>query len=120
MNQPNTLEETIHFFKNSNTPVDDISSRGIRNSWGLWSGSELANWFYNRQIYHADDMSGIIIDSYERYLNNKPINLDEQVKNYHNHWEKCYGKNHLDIMFKEIEKFYKIEIRDKKIEEILL
>jgi len=42
------------------------------------------NWIASWQIYHADDMSGIIIDSYERYINNKPINLNEQIKNYHN------------------------------------
>ena len=50
--------------------------RYLRNTWELWG------------IKHADDMSGIILDSFWRYLNSKPIKIDEQVKFYQDYWEK--------------------------------
>lgn len=59
----------------------------IRNNWGLWSKSRLTEYFNGIGIFHPDDMSGIIIDSFWRYLNNKPIRLEEQVKSYKEVWE---------------------------------
>ena len=38
----------------------------MRNNWGLWRGSQLAKYFHDKDIHHADDMSGIILDSYHR------------------------------------------------------
>ncbi len=52
----------------------------MRNNWGLWRGSRLARWFNAKGIKHPDDMSGIILYSFWRHLNQKPIALDEQVK----------------------------------------
>ena len=60
----------------------------MRNNWGLWGGSRLAKWFNAQGIKHADDMSGIILDSFWRHLNNKPIKLDKQVKYYQDYWKK--------------------------------
>jgi len=52
----------------------------LRNTWGLWGGSRLSRWFNEKGIQHPDDMSGIILDSFWRHLNGKPIRLDEQIK----------------------------------------
>jgi hypothetical protein len=60
----------------------------LRNEWGLWYDSPLAQYFNSIGIYNADDMSGIILESYHRLLNGLPINLDEQVKSYKEYWEK--------------------------------
>lgn len=60
----------------------------MRNNWHLWGGSRLSKYFNDLGIYHPDDMSGIILDSYHRYLNNKEIKLEEQVKYYQDYWEK--------------------------------
>lgn len=60
----------------------------MRNNWGLWGGSRLARWFNAQGIKHPDDMSGIILDSFWRHLNNKPIKLDEQIKYYQDYWRK--------------------------------
>ena len=60
----------------------------MQNNWGLWSGSRLAKWFNGHGIKHPDDMSGIILDSFWRHLNQKPIKLDEQVENYQDYWKK--------------------------------
>jgi hypothetical protein len=62
--------------------------RWIRNYWSLWwhpdnNGGEekpaIVQFFQNRGIEHPDDMSGIIICSFHRYLNGKPLDLDGQV-----------------------------------------
>jgi hypothetical protein len=59
----------------------------IRNNWKLWKKSELSKSFNEIVIYHPDDMSGIILTSYYRNLNEKPIELDEQVLFYKKYWE---------------------------------
>lgn len=59
----------------------------MRNNWRLWGGSRLSKHFNDLGIYHPDDMSGIILTSYHRYLNNKEINLNEQIKYYQDYWE---------------------------------
>jgi hypothetical protein len=60
----------------------------MRNNWGLWGESPLAKWFNNKGIKHADDMSGIILDSFWRHLNKKPLNLDGQIRHYKEFWKK--------------------------------
>jgi len=58
----------------------------MRNNWGLWGGSRLATYFNNFGIYHADDMSGIILTSFHRHLTGKEILLENQVNYYKNYW----------------------------------
>jgi hypothetical protein len=60
----------------------------MRNNWQLWGGSRLSKYFNDKGVYHPDDMSGIILDSYHRNLNGQEIKLDEQVKYYQEYWEK--------------------------------
>lgn len=87
-------EESLNDFKNKEeqTAIADIhlgTGRIIRNNWGLWSGkSKLAKYFNDLGIHHPDDMSGIILTSLHRKLNNKPIELDKQVREYQLFWEK--------------------------------
>src|SRR5260221_1398911 len=64
----------------------------LRNSWGLWGGSRLSNYFDEMGIYNAEDMSGIILSSYHRYLLGNPIKLDEQIRFYKDYWEKAKQK----------------------------
>lgn len=61
----------------------------IRNNWGLWRKSRLAKYFNELGIFHPDDMSGIILTSYHRYLNDKPLLLEEQIKYYQDYWEEA-------------------------------
>lgn len=60
----------------------------LRNNWALWAGSRLSLYFNDLGIFHPDDMSGIILDSYYRYRHKLPINLDEQIKYYQDYWKK--------------------------------
>ena len=62
---------------------------GLRNGWGLWGGSRLAKYFNAMGIFHPDDMSGIILESYVRQLRKEPIRLDEQVAYYKKYWEEA-------------------------------
>lgn len=60
--------------------------RYLRNTWGLWAGSCLSKWFKALGIRHPDDMSNIIITSFWRHLNSKPIEIDDQIKYYQKYW----------------------------------
>lgn len=63
--------------------------RWLRNNWGLWKeDSPMAFYFMTLGIKHADDMSGIILTSYWRHKNNKPLELDKQVQHYKDWWSK--------------------------------
>jgi hypothetical protein len=61
----------------------------MRNNWGLWGGGNLRDWFNAHDVWHADDMSGIILTSYWRRMHNEPLLLDEQVQYYSDYWEKA-------------------------------
>jgi hypothetical protein len=108
---PQNLEEAIQYFDKivgDEDKFEFLKSGGngyhlnvgmcIRNDWELWWGSPLAKWFYEREIYHADDMSGIILDSFYNYLLKRPIDIEGQIVRYHKHWEKFMGKDHIKIM----------------------
>ena len=63
--------------------------RRLRNTWNLWDeNSPFHKWFLSIGIHHADDMSGIIIASYYRKLNGKPIRLRDQIRFYKEYWAK--------------------------------
>lgn len=59
--------------------------RWIRNRW---LKSDLSAWFQTQKICHPDDMSGIILKSYYRHLNSKPLKIQEQIDYYIQFWEK--------------------------------
>ncbi|GBC62870.1 hypothetical protein DENIS_3854 [Desulfonema ishimotonii] len=61
----------------------------LRNKWGLWKKNRLVEYFKKLEIFHPDDMSEIILNSYQRYLQKKPIKLDEQVASYKEYWKKA-------------------------------
>jgi len=82
----------------------------VRNNWGLWKGSRLKSYFEKLGIHHPDDMSGIILDSFYRHLNNENIGLSGQVKFYQEYWEvipKIFGKRKKEKVFKEDKLEYK-------------
>jgi hypothetical protein len=58
----------------------------IRNEFGLWADGKLVKYFNSIGIYHADDMSGIILTSLHRSLHCRDIKLQDQVKYYRDFW----------------------------------
>jgi hypothetical protein len=81
------MEEIINGPENKLILHHHTLGRQIRNKWGLWTKSELYKYFNGLGIHHPDDMSSIILTSYWRVKNKKPINLDEQIK-FHLDWWK--------------------------------
>ena len=65
----------------------------MRNNWQLWGGSRLSKYFNDLGIYHPDDMSGIILISYHRYLSGEEIKLEDQIKFYQDYWKKSSEQN---------------------------
>lgn len=50
--------------------------------------SETLQAYFNRNgIFHQDDMSGIILSSYHKYLNKKDLELEKQFEFYISFWE---------------------------------
>ncbi len=49
----------------------------IRNSWGLWSGSELYTWFNNRGYTEPDEISGLILQTFWLKLHDKPYQVNQ-------------------------------------------
>lgn len=61
--------------------------RWLRNTWGLWNGSRLKDYFNNLGILHADDMSGIILKCYQRHLMGEDLKMEEEVNFYKDYWK---------------------------------
>ncbi|MBS2008933.1 MAG: WD40 repeat domain-containing protein [Cyanobacteria bacterium SZAS TMP-1] len=75
--------ESIETIKNSeeNTPAEGmLLGMGLRNQWGLREHNPLVEYFNQHGVTNGADMSGIIITSYWRHLNNRPIKFEEQCK----------------------------------------
>ena len=75
------------------------SGTALRNDWGLWGVGETKTdiylWVNTIGIAMGDDLSAIIFTSLHRHLNNKPINLHEQVKVYWKHWREYKANDYL-------------------------
>lgn len=52
------------------------------HTWKLYEGSRLTKYFNKRGLDDPHDIYETILISYHRYLNNKPINLEEQIKRH--------------------------------------
>lgn len=63
----------------------------LRNSHGLWSRTCLVEYFWEKGIFHPDDISAIILTSYHRYLNGKEIKLEEQIEMFLSYWKNEFG-----------------------------
>lgn len=60
----------------------------LRNNWGLWKGeNELTDYFNSIGIYHADDMSGIILHCYVKMIRGDEIKFEDQINKYINYWK---------------------------------
>lgn len=72
--------------------------RYLRNEWFLWwfedhkyetwpkSKPEIVKYFNEIDIFHADDMSSIILTSFFKRIHNLPLDIEEQVERYKSHW----------------------------------
>jgi hypothetical protein len=77
----------------------------MRNNWQLWHGSRLTQYFNKIGIYHAENMSGMILSSYYRYLNGKALKLENQIRSYKYYWQisKMPDKNTFPVAAENME-----------------
>jgi hypothetical protein len=61
--------------------------RWIRSEWRLSNGSALARHFLALGVDHPDDMSGIILRSFWRRLNGRPLEVEAQASCYRRWWK---------------------------------
>ena len=62
--------------------------RWIRNNWGMWKKEgALYNWLTKLWLHHADDMSGLILTSFWRHMNDKDLDIEGQVKHFQDYWK---------------------------------
>jgi len=105
-NAPNTLEEAVERLKIDFKDNEDVKTwiklpeakatglahfgigMWIRNNWGLWmEGHPLQLYFRTvLEIWHADDMSSIILTCFHREMNGKIWELERQVEKYKKFW----------------------------------
>ena len=52
----------------------------IRNEWGLWKGSRLAEYFREMGVRHPDDMSGIVMSAFWHKIKGVDFDLDARVR----------------------------------------
>lgn len=103
---PTTLEESVsrlyvHLEEEDKNYLKEYESSAfhynlgqeIRNQWKLWQRNTiLYNYFWNKyKIWHADDMSSIILDQLEANLKGESFDIDKEVRNYHIYWEAVMG-----------------------------
>jgi hypothetical protein len=69
--------------------VHNTLGRWIRNTWGLWDeNSDLYKYFKVMGLWHADDMSGLILESYKYHLDGKEFIIQAYVENIQEYWRR--------------------------------
>jgi hypothetical protein len=71
----------------------------LRNNWKLWGGvlleqHPLKKYFLDLGLFHPDDMSHVIIVSFWRHLNNKPLEMKAQARHFIDYWLKEKAEEH--------------------------
>ena len=104
MKTPKTLDEAVEILYNEFAAEKDFydevregksdivslhhtTGSWIRNNWGLWAGSELRDSFFEMGLFHADDMSGIILGKVQARIRQDEFNLESEIKRYQNYWK---------------------------------
>lgn len=89
------FQEWIRCLPDQNFSVYTHHSLGnyLRNKWSLWSNSPLVDFFNEKEIFHPDDMSSIILDSYQRKIKGQDVQLEQQIKVYKDFWDKKSEEN---------------------------
>lgn len=66
-----------------------FTGMGVRNYYGLWHDNGLTRYFNNvLGVYHADDMSGVLLEALWYRVHNKPYDPTPLIKRYHEHWKR--------------------------------
>ena len=110
----NSSAEYLKAVREASDPMDIMPHHGygqyLRNNWGLWRQSPLAQWFIKRGVNHPDDMFAIINDFfYARVRGESEPNLENRVAAYVKYWDTL--ENAMNEKSGEVD----LEVRGKKI-----
>lgn len=87
-----TSEERMRFMRAKEDEIGDFGGGSIitdslmANVFHRWSLVELRKFFEQKGITYSKDQFGIVLNCYWRYLNEKPLQLDEQVRAHLDWW----------------------------------
>jgi len=51
----------------------------MREFWGLWNGGALRDHLVGLSVFHPDEMSELLLVTWWRHLNDRPLGVDEEV-----------------------------------------
>ncbi len=79
---PDTVNEQIRRTKTEDFLAESHHNFGmyLRNTWQLWMGSRLTNYFNELGIDHPDTMSGAILAAYYKFLTVEDFNVSDYEK----------------------------------------
>lgn len=75
----------------------------IRGYWDLWNQNRLTKWFNEKGLFHADDISLVIAKALVAKLQEDPFDLELEIKQHKNFWEKKKTEDFLDKPVPNIE-----------------
>ena len=86
--------------KEDDATIDAHLSIGqwLRNILELWYNGPPTKYFNEMGIYHADDISDIILTSTHRRYNNLPLKLDEEITEKRKYWQQHNSKINEGVM----------------------
>ncbi|MES0490069.1 MAG: DUF6794 domain-containing protein [Leptospirales bacterium] len=82
--QPDELEEVKSTDKNELVKFHFTIGRYIKRHWIVKGDAELLEFFDSAGIESKDAKMAIIIDTFWRHLNDKPIDVEERIQHYRN------------------------------------
>ena len=56
--------------------------RWMIHNWGFYDGSRLSHYLKEMGLEHPDDMAKFLLVSFHRHLNEKPLDIEEQIDFY--------------------------------------
>jgi len=65
-----------------------ISDSMMADVYDKWGSNDLRKWFQTRGIFDPRDVTDIMLVSYSRHLNSKPIELDAQIYRHRAWWNR--------------------------------
>jgi hypothetical protein len=84
-----SIEEQAQLTKMTEDELGDTHhglGQWLRNNWDLWKGGPLLEHMKSLGFIHPDDMSHSIIKEFWNRLNDRPSQIQEDIKYYAEYW----------------------------------
>jgi hypothetical protein len=81
----NRLSDQAGIEKFKNAPESSVAQshfglqKWVELNWGLEEGSRISHYLKQKGISKPEDMSNVIVITYHRFLNGKPLMLEEEI-----------------------------------------